>query len=206
MTERHAARLTTRSARATHALGARLGRLLAAGDVVALVGDLGAGKTELVRGACDGAGVAPEEVSSPSFAIVATYRGRVPVHHADLYRIGDPDELYGTGFGDLVGGDGALLVEWADRIPGARPDERLTLALAHDARAPDVRHLAIEGTGARHAELARRLAAATATPSRSRTASPPRSGSRTPSGPAARSRSTSVARPRGHGTPRRRTR
>ncbi len=177
MTERYAARLTTRSARATHALGARLGRLLAPGDVVALVGDLGAGKTELVRGACAGAGVAPEEVSSPSFAIVATYRGRIPVHHADLYRIGDPDELYGTGFGDLVGGDGALLVEWADRIPGALPEDRLTITLAHAARAPDARHVGVVGVGARHAELARQLVA---------TAKGPRSGSR--SGSRSRSR------------------
>ncbi|HEY6097895.1 MAG TPA: tRNA (adenosine(37)-N6)-threonylcarbamoyltransferase complex ATPase subunit type 1 TsaE, partial [Anaeromyxobacter sp.] len=108
VTERFAARTVTRSARATHALGARLGRLLAPGDVVALVGDLGAGKTQLVRGACAGAAVPEDEVSSPSFAIVATYRGRIPVHHADLYRIADEDDLYGTGFGDLVGGEGAL--------------------------------------------------------------------------------------------------
>jgi tRNA threonylcarbamoyladenosine biosynthesis protein TsaE len=157
VTDRGSARLATRSARATHALGARLGRLLAPGDVVALVGDLGAGKTQLVRGACAGAGVAPEEVSSPSFAIVATYRGRIPVHHADLYRIGDEDELYGTGFGDLVGGEGALLVEWADRIPGALPEEKLIIRLAHDRRSPDVRHVELEGVGSRHAELARRL-------------------------------------------------
>jgi tRNA threonylcarbamoyladenosine biosynthesis protein TsaE len=160
VTERFAARTATRSAGATRALGVRLGKLLAPGDVVALVGELGAGKTQLVRGACAGAGVAPEEVSSPSFAIVATYAGRLPVHHADLYRIGDADELYGTGFGDLVGGEGALLVEWADRIPGALPEERLTISLAHDARAPDLRHVALEGVGARHAELARRLAPA----------------------------------------------
>ena len=158
MTERYAAKLTTRSARATHALGARLGKLVAPGDVVALVGELGAGKTQLVRGACDGAGVAREEVSSPSFAIVATYRGRIPFHHADLYRIGDPDELYGTGFGDLVGGEGALLVEWADRIPSALPAEKLTVTLTHDDRKPDVRHVALEGVGERHAELAERLA------------------------------------------------
>jgi tRNA threonylcarbamoyladenosine biosynthesis protein TsaE len=186
VTERHAGRVATRSARATRALGARLGRLLAPGDVVALVGELGAGKTQLVRGACDGAGVAPEEVSSPSFAIVATYRGRLPVHHADLYRIGDPDELYGTGFGDLVGGEGALLVEWADRVVGALPEERLTIALAHDARRPDVRHLDVEGIGARHAELARLLV-----PARSRS----------------RSRSRPKSRSPGRGTPaRRRTR
>jgi len=150
-------RLVTSSARGTRSLGARLGRLLAPGDVVALVGDLGAGKTQLVRGACAGAGVPEAEVSSPSFAIVATYGGRIPVHHADLYRIADEDELYGTGFGDLVGGEGALLVEWADRIPGALPDERLTITLAHDARRPDVRHVEIVGKGARAEELAGKL-------------------------------------------------
>jgi tRNA threonylcarbamoyladenosine biosynthesis protein TsaE len=150
-------RLDTSSARATHALGVRLGRLLRPGDVVALVGDLGAGKTQLVRGACAGAGVAVSEVSSPSFAIVATYAGRIPVHHADLYRIADEDELYGTGFGDLVGGEGALLVEWADRIPGALPAERLTITLAHDDRKPDVRHVELVGRGERHAELAGEL-------------------------------------------------
>ena len=156
MTERFAARTTTRSARATFALGVRLGRLLAPGDVVALAGDLGAGKTQLVRGACAGAAVPEDEVSSPSFAIVATYRGRIPVHHADLYRIADEDELYGTGFGDLVGGEGALLVEWADRVPGALPEERLTLRLGH-GKGVNVRHVEIEGVGERHAALARRI-------------------------------------------------
>jgi tRNA threonylcarbamoyladenosine biosynthesis protein TsaE len=153
------ARLRSRSAATTRRLGERLGRLVRPGDVVALVGDLGAGKTQLVRGACAGARVPASEVSSPSFAIVATYRGRIPVHHADLYRIADEDELYGTGFGDLVGGEGALLVEWADRIPGALPAERLTIRLAHDEKAPSVRHVELEGVGVRHADLARKLAA-----------------------------------------------
>jgi tRNA threonylcarbamoyladenosine biosynthesis protein TsaE len=157
VTSRHVDRTTTRSARATHALGRRLGTLLRPGDVVALEGDLGAGKTQLVRGACAGAEVPLAEVSSPSFAIVATYRGRIPLHHADLYRIADEDELYGTGFGDLVGGEGALLVEWADRIPSALPAERLSVRLAHDPRAPNVRHVEVEGVGERHAALAQAL-------------------------------------------------
>ncbi|BDG06353.1 tRNA (adenosine(37)-N6)-threonylcarbamoyltransferase complex ATPase subunit type 1 TsaE [Anaeromyxobacter oryzae] len=166
--ERFTAARTTRSAAATRALGARLGALLEPGDVVALEGDLGAGKTQLVRGACEGAEVPADEVSSPSFAIVATYRGRLPVHHADLYRIADEDELYGTGFGDLVGADGALLVEWADRIPGALPRERLTIRLAHDPVKPSVRHVELEGIGARHAALARALAARAVPAGRSR--------------------------------------
>jgi tRNA threonylcarbamoyladenosine biosynthesis protein TsaE len=150
-------RKVTRSAAATRALGRRLGTLLRPGDVVALEGELGAGKTELVRGACAGAKVPPAEVSSPTFAIVATYRGRIPVHHADLYRIGDEDELYGTGFGDLVGGAGALLVEWADRIPGALPAERLTIKLDHHPTSPAVRRIEVLGVGARAASLGRAL-------------------------------------------------
>jgi tRNA threonylcarbamoyladenosine biosynthesis protein TsaE len=157
VTERARRQLVTRSAKETEALGARLGRALAPGDCVAFVGELGAGKTQLVRGACRGARVPASEVSSPSFAIVATYGGRIPVHHADLYRIGDVDELYATGFFDLVGGAGAILVEWADRVPGCLPEERLTVTLRHDPRLPDVRRIELDGVGARHAALADRL-------------------------------------------------
>jgi len=152
-------RRVTRSARQTFALGERLGRRLAPGDVVALVGDLGAGKTQLVRGACRGAGVPDVEVASPSFGIVASYRGRIPVHHADLYRIGGFDELYATGFGDLVGGEGAVLVEWADRVPDALPTERLEIRLAHIPRRPAARRIEIRGIGERHQALARALSA-----------------------------------------------
>jgi tRNA threonylcarbamoyladenosine biosynthesis protein TsaE len=152
---RHEARRTTRSARATFELGVRLGAALQPGDVLSLVGDLGAGKTQLVRGICRGAGVPDSEVASPSFAIVATYHGRLPVHHADLYRVADEDELRAIGFDELVGGEGALIVEWADRAPGALPAEQLEIRLEHDERADSTRHLTIVGTGARHAELAR---------------------------------------------------
>ena len=156
---RHVARVTTRSARATAALGERLGRLLRPGDVVALLGELGAGKTQLVRGICRGARVPDREVASPTFAIVASYGGRIPIHHADLYRIGGEDELHATGFFDLLGGEGAVLVEWADRVPGALPQERIELRLEHDLRRHLVRHITVQGTGERHAALARRLSA-----------------------------------------------
>ena len=149
--------LVTRSAAATTRLGRRLGRLLEPGHVVALVGDLGAGKTQLVRGACAGAGVAPGDVSSPTFAIVQTYRGRLPVHHADLYRLGDLDELYATGFMDLLGGEGAMLVEWADRITGWLPPEHLVVRLAEVARQPTSRRVSLEAAGARHGALAEAL-------------------------------------------------
>lgn len=149
---------TTRSAAETRRLGERLGRRLGDGDVVALVGELGAGKTQLARGICRGAGVPDGEVSSPTFAIVATYRGRIQVNHADLYRIGDEDELHATGFHDLVGRAGATVVEWADRLPGALPPDRLEIRLAHDPAVPTARRLDIVGHGERHARLARALA------------------------------------------------
>lgn len=160
--------LVTRSPDATTRLGARLGARLAPGDVVALVGDLGAGKTQLTRGACAGAGVAPGDVSSPTFAIVQTYRGRLPVHHADLYRLGDVDELYATGFMDLLGGDGALLVEWADRIAGWLPPEHLLLRLEEVAGHPGWRRVTLEPSGARHEALAADLVRAAARGGRAR--------------------------------------
>jgi tRNA threonylcarbamoyladenosine biosynthesis protein TsaE len=157
---RHEASTTTRSADATFDLGVRLGAALQPGDVVALIGELGAGKTQLVRGICRGAGVPDTEVASPTFAIVAAYRGRIPVNHADLYRLADEDELYATGFGDLLGSDGAVLVEWADRIPGALPAERLEITLSHDEQDLDARRLRAVGVGDRHAALARLFMAA----------------------------------------------
>lgn len=137
----------------THGLGVRLGRLLQPGDFVGLVGDLGAGKTHLVRGVAEGAEVARSQVASPTFAIVYPYQGRVPLYHADLYRLSDYDELYATGFLDLVGGDGAMLVEWVDRIPGAAPREHLRLTLREVGE--ESRELHAEAWGERPAALLR---------------------------------------------------
>lgn len=115
----------------TLAAGFALGALLEPGHFVGLVGDLGAGKTQFARGVAQGAGVAEREVSSPSFAIVYPYRGRIPLYHADLYRLADEDELYATGYFDLLDGDGALLVEWLDQVPAAAPPDRLVLTLSY---------------------------------------------------------------------------
>ena len=197
MTRGSSRAILCRSARATHRLGCRLGALLDGGDVVALVGDLGAGKTQLVRGICEGAGVPPGEVSSPTFAIVATYRGRLPVHHADLYRLAGLDELHGAGVGELVGGPGALLVEWADRIDGWMPAGRLLLRLADVPGHPTWRRVTIDGAGERHAALAAALrarpggeavrrAAPRATPRRRGRRSPPRGPGARPPGRSAR--------------------
>jgi tRNA threonylcarbamoyladenosine biosynthesis protein TsaE len=115
----------------THAAGVALGALLEPGHFLGLIGELGAGKTQFARGVAQGAGVPAREVSSPSFAIVYPYRGRIPLYHADLYRLADEDELYATGYFDLLNGDGALLVEWLDQVPQAAPPDRLVLTLSY---------------------------------------------------------------------------
>lgn len=149
--------LSVRSPAAMRRLGTCLGTLLQPGDFVGLIGDLGAGKTVLARGLAEGAGVAASEVASPTFAIVYPYKGRIPIHHADLYRLADLDELYATGFFDLLG-LGATIVEWIDRVPEAMPPDRLLLRLT---RVSDrTRRVELEAKGVRHEDLARELLAA----------------------------------------------
>lgn len=117
----------------TEAFGARLAALLRPGDVVALFGDLGAGKTTLSRGVLHGLGFSGE-VASPTFPIVQTYDPpdvRLPLWHVDLYRIEDPEELDELALDEGRSG-GALLIEWPERLgPALWPDSlRLTLSIA----------------------------------------------------------------------------
>ncbi|MCC6660327.1 MAG: tRNA (adenosine(37)-N6)-threonylcarbamoyltransferase complex ATPase subunit type 1 TsaE [Phycisphaerales bacterium] len=108
----------------THAIGAALGRLLRAGDVVLLEGDLGAGKTALTRGVAAGMGIGPGAVSSPTFVIVHEYaagRGGVGLVHVDAYRLGVEDAA--TLGLDAVPGDTAMVVEWPERMPHGVVDE-----------------------------------------------------------------------------------
>lgn len=125
----------------TEAAGEDLGRLLSAGDVVLLFGDLGAGKTAFVRGMARGVGANPDDVSSPTFTIVQEYRGRAAtLYHVDLYRL-EPPEIDDLGLDDLVSGDGIVAIEWADRWTG-RPDDVTEVRLEHrgeDRRAIDIR-------------------------------------------------------------------
>ena len=110
---------TTHSELETAALGRELAAALSAGDVVLLVGDLGAGKTAFVRGLAEGLGVHRDEVSSPTFTLVQEYRGgRLPLFHVDLYRLDDPREIDDLGL-DEIADDGVLAIEWADKLAGS---------------------------------------------------------------------------------------
>lgn len=101
--------------------GERLAAGLRSGDILALTGDLGAGKTHLTKGIVRGVGC-DAEVSSPTFSLVHEYRGgKIPIFHFDLYRLDDPRELVGIGWEDYLEADGVCIVEWADKFPGALP-------------------------------------------------------------------------------------
>ncbi|HSJ62537.1 MAG TPA: tRNA (adenosine(37)-N6)-threonylcarbamoyltransferase complex ATPase subunit type 1 TsaE [Gemmatimonadaceae bacterium] len=127
--------------RELEAWGASFGRAARPPLVVAITGDLGAGKTTLVRAICAGAGVA-QPVTSPTFALVHEYDGRLgPVYHLDLYRLTTPDELTGLGWDDLVRAHALLLVEWADRAGDRLPADIVPIALEHVEGDPDRRIL-----------------------------------------------------------------
>lgn len=145
--------LALRSPEATRRLGRKLGSLLRPFDFVALRGELGAGKTLLVRAAAEGAGVPEtERTGSPTFAIVNLYRGgAVPLQHLDLYRLAGADELHALGFDDLLREPAATLCEWPERAEGALPTDRLELSL--ETAGPRSRTARLRALGPRAEEL-----------------------------------------------------
>ena len=118
----------------TMSWGQRLGELLGAGDVVALEGELGAGKTYFVKGIAAGLEVPdPREVRSPTFILVSEHAGRLRLYHVDAYRLSGAEELEALGSRDFVFGEGVTVVEWADRVTAGLPAERLTVKIEHVA-------------------------------------------------------------------------
>ena len=134
---------STRSARETLALGQQLAEHLPRGTVVGLYGDLGSGKTHLVKGICAGFGMPMERVHSPTFTIVNEYRTeRGMIYHFDAYRIKSPTEFFDLGYEDYFFGDAVCLIEWADRIDSLMPSDSLRIRLSHEGT--DRRRLELE--------------------------------------------------------------
>jgi tRNA threonylcarbamoyladenosine biosynthesis protein TsaE len=143
--------LESHSPDATRALGERLGRALAAGDVILLSGELGAGKTLFVQGLARGLGF-EGPVSSKSFVIMGEYAGRVKLYHADLYRLDDPAQVQDLALDELTS-DGVLAVEWPERAGDVLPDDS-ALHLHFEVIDENSRRLHIDPRGERAKTLA----------------------------------------------------
>ena len=141
--------LHSASVEETEDAGRRLGVLAGVGDVFALYGDLGAGKTAFVRGLADGLAVPAYLVASPTFIMVAEYAGRVPVFHIDLYRL-DPGAADLLALREYIYGPGVTAIEWADRLPPDALDAYLGVRIEYAAPG---RRLVLEGLGPRAAAL-----------------------------------------------------
>jgi tRNA threonylcarbamoyladenosine biosynthesis protein TsaE len=142
----------TKSRDETIDLGKRIGRLLGPGNVVALVGELGTGKTHLIKGLAAGAGVNRfSYVSSPSFTLIQEYPGKLPVTHVDLFRLNMEREAEDLGLEEYFQGRGITVIEWADKIPSLLPQDVLWIHLSYTGER--TRSIEIFGKGCRYEEM-----------------------------------------------------
>ncbi|MBT2658481.1 tRNA (adenosine(37)-N6)-threonylcarbamoyltransferase complex ATPase subunit type 1 TsaE [Bacillus sp. ISL-18] len=144
--------LTTSSDSDTSQFAERLATYLQPGDVIALEGDLGAGKTTFTKGLAKGLEV-KKTVNSPTFTIIKEYRGRLPLYHMDVYRVADAYE--DLGFDEYFEGEGVTVVEWAHLIEEQLPEERLTIFLYHQGQ--DQRKIVLQPKGQRYEQLCKEI-------------------------------------------------
>ncbi len=122
----------THSPEETWALAAELADALAPGTVIALHGDLGAGKTCFIQGFAAALGI-DEPITSPTYTLIGEYEGRLPLHHIDLYRLSGPEEALGLGLEEYFDADGITAIEWAERAEGLLPPDLLHIRIEVDA-------------------------------------------------------------------------
>jgi tRNA threonylcarbamoyladenosine biosynthesis protein TsaE len=144
--------IQSKSAAETVRLGRSLGSRLLPGDVVALVGELGAGKTQLIKGLASGAGIRnPTYISSPSFTLINEYPGKITFYHIDLFRLNKEIEAEELGLEDYIQGKGITAIEWADKVPSLLPKELLLIRIAYTGK--NTRSLEISGKGKRYLNM-----------------------------------------------------
>ncbi|MGO1469715.1 MAG: tRNA (adenosine(37)-N6)-threonylcarbamoyltransferase complex ATPase subunit type 1 TsaE [Tissierella sp.] len=139
----------------TKTFGIKLGKTLKNGDIVCLNGELGAGKTTLTKSIGLGLGV-EEYITSPTFALINEYRGRVPVYHFDVYRLENVEEIDDLGFDEYFYGQGICLIEWAEKIQAFLPKDRIVLDI-EKGNDIDKRIISLSGTGKRYEEVLKEM-------------------------------------------------
>ena len=128
----------------TREIGEKLGKLLFPGSVICLIGDLGAGKTTMTQSLARSLDV-DDYITSPTFTIVNEYEGRMPLYHFDVYRIGDPEEMYELGYEDYFFGEGVCLIEWSKLISELIPDNASTVLIEKNLeKGLDYRKITVE--------------------------------------------------------------
>jgi len=141
----------------TEELGNLLGQLLAPGDVVALIGELGTGKTCFTRGIARGLGIDKRiQVVSPSFTIINEYDGPLPLYHFDFYRIETTAQMLGLGYEEYFFGTGITVIEWGEKVQEFLPDEHITVHFCYQED-EESREIKIKGHGTRFVPRMRRL-------------------------------------------------
>jgi tRNA threonylcarbamoyladenosine biosynthesis protein TsaE len=140
----------------TRNLGERLSAVLNGGEVIALIGELGSGKTMFVHGLATGLGI-QESVHSPSFTILNEYHDGLILYHFDFYRLKSEEEVWNLGWQDYLNSSGIMVIEWADRFPKVLPQERLEIRFTPDSNNPNIRILTFTPIGAKYTVLLQEL-------------------------------------------------
>jgi tRNA threonylcarbamoyladenosine biosynthesis protein TsaE len=141
-------KLISRCIEDTLLLGRIIGENLIRGDVIALVGELGTGKTTITQGIARGLGVSEKYyITSPTFTLINEYPGKITLYHLDVYRLTGPDDLGDMGYEEYFFGDGVAVIEWAEKIKDILPDDVLNIALSY--REGNEREIEISGTSHR---------------------------------------------------------
>ena len=146
--------MLSNSAAQTRNIGMKLGKLAAAGDVILLVGPLGAGKTCLTQGIARGMGI-HEYTASPSFVLVREYRGKLPLYHIDLYRLDHMEEIEELGLDNYLYGNGVCIVEWAEKGLALLPEQHLLIEIGYISDTK--RGLRLTPCGKRYLEIVKQL-------------------------------------------------
>lgn len=147
--------IVTHNPEGTLKWGARLAAQLREGDIICLSGDLGAGKTTLVKGIARGLKIKEVQVNSPTFILMNSYQGRLPLYHFDLYRIDGPKDILNIGYEEFLYSDGVSVVEWADKLGSLFPDDCVKIQLS--MRGENERRLKVSSRGKRSRQIFERI-------------------------------------------------
>ena len=147
--------LLSKSSEETIGIGEHLAKWFQKGDIVCFFGDLGSGKTTLIKGIARGLKIGPKKVNSPTFVLMNSYHGRLPLFHFDLYRLEDVQEISALGCDEYFYGDGISVIEWADRLGVLLPKEYLRIDLKH--RKLEERMIRFSAMGSRYQNIVKKI-------------------------------------------------